>query len=264
MGNYYSDLGPDFKARTVKLQDIPAYQYNKSLKEEVKSKNVTKEEVLELFESMLVVREFEEMILKCRTGAYDIISDYEYRGPTHLSIGQEATATGACSVLNITDYITSTHRGHGDSIAKGYHAIRQMTPTQLKERCPELSSLSGAKLMEAVMEDHVFRTIAELFGKEDGYGKGRGGGMHIADFRIGHLGANAIVGGGVPIATGAAMTCRIDEQKKGQVVCTFAGDGAYSNGVVLETLNWAAQDQFTGEIARTKFGLLDSGSVLGC
>jgi len=255
MGNYYSDLGPDFKARTVKLKNIPAYQYNKSLKEEVAGKNTTKEEVLELFESMLVVREFEEMILKCRTGAYDIISDYEYRGPTHLSIGQEATATGACSVLNITDYITSTHRGHGDSIAKGYHAIRQMTPAQLKERCPEFSNLSGKKLLEAVMEDHVFRTIAELFGKEDGYGKGRGGGMHIADFRIGHLGANAIVGGGVPIATGAAMTCRIEEEKKGQVVCTFAGDGAYSNGVVLETLNWAAQDQFTGEIARTKFGL---------
>lgn len=255
MGNYYSDLGPDFKARKVKFKDIPAYQYNKSLKEEVVSQTISKNEVLELFESMLVIREFEEMILKCRTGAYEIISDYEYRGPTHLSIGQEATATGACSMLKLNDYITSTHRGHGDSIAKGFHAIRQMSPAELKKRCPEFSDLSGKKLMEAVMEDHVFRTIAELFGKEDGYGKGRGGGMHIADFRIGHLGANAIVGGGVPIATGAAMTCRIDKQKKGQVVCAFAGDGAYSNGVVLEALNWAAQDQFTGKIAKTKFGL---------
>ncbi len=255
MGNYYSDLVPDFKKCTVKLKDIPAYQYDVSLADEYKKKKVSKAEIVELLESMLVIREFEEMILKCRTGAYEIISDYDYRGPTHLSIGQEATATGACSLLNITDYITSTHRGHGDSIAKGFHAIKRMTEAELKARCPECSNLSGEQLLEAVLEDHVYRTIAELFGKEAGYGKGRGGGMHIADFRVGHLGANAIVGGGLPISTGAAMSCRIDEDLKGRVVCCFAGDGAYSNGVVLESLNWAAQDQFTGDIARTKYGL---------
>ncbi|MBN2643658.1 MAG: dehydrogenase E1 component subunit alpha/beta [Victivallales bacterium] len=255
MGNYYSDLGPDFKKRTVKLDSIPAYQYNEALADEYKNKKISKEEVSELYESMLVIREFEEMILKCRTGAYEVISDYEYRGPTHLSIGQEATAAGACGMLNITDYITSTHRGHGDSIAKGFHAIRRMTEAELKTRCPELSHLAGEDLREAVMEDHIYRTIAELFGKEEGYGKGRGGGMHIADFRVGHLGANAIVGGGIPIATGAAMSCRIDEELKGRVVCCFAGDGAYANGVVLESLNWSAQEQFTGEIARTKYGL---------
>ncbi|MCP3968213.1 MAG: pyruvate dehydrogenase [Lentisphaerae bacterium] len=255
MGNYYSDLGPDFKKRTIKLKNIPAYQYSKDIVDELKAINITKNDLKEMYESMLVIREFEEMILKCRTGAYEIISDYEYRGPTHLSIGQEATATGACSVLNISDLITSTHRGHGDSIAKGFHAIKRMNEEALKERCPEFSNLDGEQLREAVMEDHVYRTIAELFGKEEGYGKGRGGGMHIADFRVGHLGANAIVGGGIPIATGAAMTCRIDDKMHGDVVCCFAGDGAYSNGVVLEALNWAAQDQFTGDIARTKYGL---------
>ena len=246
MGNYYSDLSPDFKPGKVKLDPIPTYQYGKDVKDEIKSKKLSKKDALELYESMLVIREFEEMILKLRTGAYEGLEDYEYRGPTHLSIGQEATATGACSVLNVTDYITSTHRGHGDSIAKGFHAIRRMSEAQLKERCPEFSDLKGEKLREAVMEDHVFRTIAELFGKEDGYGKGRGGGMHIADFRVGHLGANAIVGGGVPIATGAAMTSRIDldKEKNGRVVCCFAGDGAYANGVVLEALNWASQEQF--------------------
>ncbi|MFA6716178.1 MAG: thiamine pyrophosphate-dependent enzyme, partial [Victivallaceae bacterium] len=255
MGNYYSDLGPDFKKRTIKLENIPAYQYNKDIADELKAKNVNKEELMELYESMLVIREFEEMILKCRTGAYEIISDYEYRGPTHLSIGQEATAAGACSVLSISDMITSTHRGHGDSIAKGFHAIKRMSEEDLKVRCPEFSGLKGEQLREAVMEDHVYRTIAELFGKETGYGKGRGGGMHIADFRVGHLGANAIVGGGIPIATGASMICRIDEEMHENVVCAFAGDGAYANGVVLESLNWAAQEQFTGKMARTKFGL---------
>ncbi len=255
MGNYYSDLGPDFKKRTIKLESISAYQYDKSINDELKANSVSKDELMEMYESMLVIREFEEMILKCRTGAYEIISDYDYRGPTHLSIGQEATAAGACSVLSISDMITSTHRGHGDSIAKGFHAIKRMTEDELKERCPEYSNLKGEQLREAVMEDHVYRTIAELFGKETGYGKGRGGGMHIADFRVGHLGANAIVGGGIPIATGASMVCRIDEDMRNNVVCSFAGDGAYANGVVLESLNWAAQEQFTGDIARTKFGL---------
>jgi len=255
MGNYYSDLGPDFKSRTVKLKSISAFQYDETLKDEFKNKKISKAEILELYESMLMIREFEEMILKCRTGAYEIISDYEYRGPTHLSIGQEASAAGACSVLEIADYITSTHRGHGDSIAKGYHAIKKMTDKELKERCPEFSDLKGTKLLEAVVEDHVYRTITELFGKEDGYGKGRGGGMHIADFKVGHLGANAIVGGGVPIATGAGMTCRIAPEKKKQVVCCFAGDGAYSNGVVLESLNWASQDQLTSKMSETQFGL---------
>ena len=205
-----------------------------------------------------MIREFEEMILKLRTGAYECIKDYEYRGPTHLSIGQEATSAGACSAITVRDYITSTHRGHGDSIAKGYFAIIKMSEKELHQRCPELSHLKGNELLEAVMEDHVFRTIAELFGKETGYGKGRGGGMHIFDCRVGHIGANAIVGGGVPIATGAAMTCRIDinSENKGKVVCCFAGDGAYANGVVLESLNWAAQEQFTNkELTSINFGL---------
>jgi len=253
--NYYSDSKPEFKKQVIKLKDIPAYQYDAALKDEVKGKKVTKAELAEMYESMMVIREFEEMILKLRTGAYEVIKDYEYRGPTHLSIGQEATATGVCSQLNITDCITSTHRGHGDSIAKGFHAIRRMSDAQMHERCPELANLKGEELREAVMEDHIYRTIAELFGKEAGYGKGRGGGMHIADFRVGHLGANAIVGGGVPIAVGAAMSARLDPERHGQVICTFAGDGAYANGVVLEALNWAAQEQFTGDIAETKFGL---------
>ena len=257
MGNYINDRGPNFEAKTIKLDPIPAYQYNKGIKKEIKA-GMKKEDLEEIYESMLVIREFEEMILKLKAGAYEVLSDYDYRGPTHLSIGQEATAAGVCSALNITDEITSTHRGHGDSIAKGFHAIRRMNDAQMRERCPEFAALSGEELREAVMEDHIFRTIAELFGKEAGYGKGRGGGMHIADFRVGHLGANAIVGGGVPIATGAAMTNRIniDETKKGKVVVSFAGDGAYANGVVLESLNWAAQGQFHDkDLSSINFGL---------
>ena len=107
----------------------------------------------------------------------------------------------------------------------------------MRKRVPDYTG-DDAGLLDAALEDHIYRTIAELFGKETGYCRGRGGGMHIADFTLQHLGANAIVGGGVPIATGAAYTCRYMEN--GRVVCCFAGDGAYANGVVLESLNWAA------------------------
>jgi 2-oxoisovalerate dehydrogenase E1 component len=160
-----------------------------------------------------------------------------------VSIGQEATAVGCCSGIAYNDCITSTHRGHGDSLAKGCVAIRGMGVNELRQRMPECTATTKKDLVAAALDDHVYRAIAELFGKEDGYCKGRGGGMHIADFRVGHLGANAIVGGGVPIATGSAMSARI--LRNGKVTCCFAGDGAYSNGVVLESLNWAAMGQFT-------------------
>jgi 2-oxoisovalerate dehydrogenase E1 component len=203
---------------------------------------------------MLVIRELEEMIVKLRSGAYEPIRDFNYRGPTHVSVGQEGTAAGACCALQLMDNITSTHRGHGESLAKGTVAIRQMTDEQLRRRVPHCQSSSHEDLVQAALEEHVYRTICELFGKDDGYCRGRGGSMHIADFTVGHLGANAIVGGGVPIATGAALANRYFQ--RGNVVCCFAGDGAYANGVVLESLNFAAQAQFTNHLASArKFGL---------
>ncbi len=241
--NYLSSLLPNFEPHTVDCGTIPAYSYKGSLKQEIEAGHLTAAQALEIFEDMLIVREFEEMIVKLRTGAYPAVGDYEYRGPTHVSIGQEATAVGACSAMNPDDNITTTHRGHGDSLAKGCVAIRAMTVKELQARLPGTNATKRDKLLEEALEDHVFRTIAELFGKEEGYLKGRGGSMHIADFTVGHLGSNAIVGGGMPIATGAAMSARY--LKNGKVVCCFAGDGAYSNGVSLESLNWAAQGQFT-------------------
>jgi len=253
MPNYLSNRKPDFTPFTIDCGKIPAYAYKGTLKDELKAKRLTKADALDLFEDMLMVREVEDMIVRMRSGAYEPLPNYNYRGPTHVSIGQEGTAVGACSALRLMDRITSTHRGHGDSIAKGCVAIRKMDEAQLLSRVPG-SKARGAALLEEVLEDHAYRTIAELFGKEDGYCRGRGGGMHIADFRIGHLGANAIVGGGVPIATGAAMALRY--QRSDAVVCCFAGDGAYANGVVLEALNFATQMQWTNHLAKDHaFGL---------
>jgi len=254
MPNYLSNMRPDFTPQTIDCGKIKAYAYDKNLKKELAAATITKQEAIDILEDMLTIREFEEMIVKLRSGAYPSCAGYDYRGPTHVSIGQEATSVGVCFGIAADDYITSTHRGHGDSIAKGCAAIRAMTAEKLQGRVPQCKSENRKELVEVALEDHIYRTIAELFGKEDGYCKGRGGGMHIADFTVGHLGANAIVGGGVPIATGAAAAEWY--LRNGKVVGCFAGDGAYSNGVVLESLNWAAMQQYTNKLAKNKaFGL---------
>lgn len=147
---------------------------------------------------MYLIRQFEE-------GAEQAYMRGLVHGTMHLSIGQEATAVGVCSVLERADYITSTHRGHGHCIAKG----------------------AEPKFM-----------FAEFFGKDTGYCRGRGGSMHIADLATGNLGANGIVGGGLPIAVGAALA--LQQEKRPQVVVSFFGDGANNEGAFHESLNMAA------------------------
>ena len=126
------------------------------------------------------------------------------RGPLHLSTGQEAVAAGVCIHLQPDDYLTSTHRGHGHTLAKG-----------------------------ASME----RMMCELFGRASGFNGGKGGSMHIADFSIGMLGANGVVAAGMPIAVGAAHAIKIKGESR--IVACFFGDGAINRGPFLEGLNWA-------------------------
>ncbi len=244
---YRSDARPDFAPFEESCGTIAGFAYTGDLATELAAGGITASEALDLLDDMLAIREVEEMIVRLRSGGYEPLAGYDYRGPTHVSIGQEASPVGACSVLRIDDNVTSSHRGHGDAVAKGFSAIRRMTDDELRARVPGVTATTREALLEAALEEHVFRVIAELFGKEEGYGAGRGGGMHIGDFSTGNLGANAIVGGSVPIATGAAMAHRY--QRSDRVVCCFAGDGAYANGVVLESLNWAAQAQWTNHLA---------------
>ena len=251
---FRSDTRPDFAPFEEELGTIRGFQYQGTLASEVAAGKLDRATALGLLDDMLAIREMEEMIVRLRSGGgYTPLPGFDYRGPTHVSIGQEASAVGATSVLRITDNVTSSHRGHGDAIAKGFSALRQMTVEQLGVRLGR-SDGTRDELLDAALEEHLFRVIAELFGKDEGYCRGRGGGMHIGDFSTGNLGANAIVGGSVPIATGAAMAHRYTQD--GSVVCCFAGDGAYANGVVLESLNWAAQSQWTNHYAGDRsFGL---------
>ncbi|MHC4154725.1 MAG: thiamine pyrophosphate-dependent enzyme, partial [Planctomycetota bacterium] len=149
---------------------------------------------------------------------------YKFSGATHLSIGQEAVAVGANAALRADDYITSSHRGHGHSIAKEAYALKAMSEAQLEAFIEQVTFVSEkTDLFEKALEVHLYRTMAEFMGKEEGYCRGRGGGMHIADFNVGHLGANAIVGGSIPIATGAGMSVMMQGGDK--VVLCFFGDG---------------------------------------
>ena len=151
-----------------------------------------------LLETMYRIRAFEEKV-------DELFMRGEVHGTTHLSIGEEGTAAGALMALQADDYITSTHRGHGHCIAKG----------------------ADLNLM-----------MAELLGKETGYCRGRGGSMHIADVKTGNLGANGVVGGGIPIATGVGLSIKL--QGLDRVCLCFFGDGASNEGTFHEAINMAA------------------------
>ncbi len=159
---------------------------------------LSRERLLELYRVMATIRRFEEV-------ACQLLVDGKITAGLHASIGQEAVATGVCGGLELRDLILSNHRGHGHCIAKGVD-LRAM--------------------------------MAELMGKASGTNRGRGGSMHIADSAQGILGANGIVGGGIPIAVGAAYACRV--RQSDQVVACFFGDGAANEGVCHEGMNLAS------------------------
>ena len=156
------------------------------------------EQQREMLRLMQTIRRFEER-------ASDDYHAGKIYGVVHSYIGEEAVAVGVCAALNRDDQIISTHRGHGHCIAKGADLNRMM---------------------------------AELYGRQTGYCKGKGGSMHIADFSIGMLGANGIVAGGIPIVTGAGLAAQLEG--KGRVAVSFFGDGASNAGPFHESINIAA------------------------
>ena len=162
------------------------------------STNLSKADLLEMYRRMLVVRGFEERVAA-------LYRDGEVPGFVHLSVGQEASAVGACWPLGEEDVITSTHRGHGHCLAKG------MDPRSM---------------------------FAELMARDEGSNRGRGGSMHIADPRMGVFGANGIVGAGLPIAAGAATAAQL--RRDGSVAVAFFGDGAVAQGAFHEAVNLAS------------------------
>jgi len=233
---------PWFEKGYIHFKVIPLFQENVSLKDQL-GKSISKMEAIQLFEAMLYIRAFEEMVVKLKMGKFIPYESFKFIGATHLSIGQEAVAAGTMSALNSDDYITSTHRGHGHSIAKVLFRLYKMNRDELLEYLGKKESgKSFEELLNEAIKHHLFKTMAELFGKEEGYCRGRGGGMHIADFHSGHLGANAIVGGSMAIASGAGLSSLLLDS--GKVVACMVGDGAANNGICHEAMNFASMTQF--------------------
>ena len=162
-----------------------------------------------LYRTMVRIRAFENAAEAASQGGVSAFGkaaagNAKVRGPLHLSTGQEAVPAGVCAHLRADDYLTSTHRGHGHTLAKGADLQRMM---------------------------------CELFGKAAGFNGGKGGSMHIADFSVGMLGANGVVADGLPIAVGAAHAQKL--QERAAITACFFGDGAINRGPFLESLNWA-------------------------
>ena len=155
-------------------------------------------QLIDMYRKMVTIRVFEYTVK-------DLFAKGKIVGAVHLSIGQEAVPVGVCGALRKDDYILSNHRGHGHCIARGVDIKRMM---------------------------------AELFGRETGVCKGKGGSMHLADFSVGMLGASAIVGGGIPLAVGAGLSIKL--RKTDQVAVVFFGDGASNQGTFHESVNLAA------------------------
>ncbi|HMN81995.1 MAG TPA: thiamine pyrophosphate-dependent dehydrogenase E1 component subunit alpha [Burkholderiaceae bacterium] len=166
--------------------------------------------LLALYRMMCRIRAFEDAAEEASRGGVAAFGqpaagNARVRGPLHLSTGQEAVAAGVCAHLRPSDFLTSTHRGHGHTLAKGADMTRMMQ---------------------------------ELFGRAAGFCGGKGGSMHIADFSVGMLGANGVVAAGIPIAVGAAQS--ISVRGLDAVAVSFFGDGAINRGPFAESLNWAA------------------------
>ena len=159
---------------------------------------LNKAKSIELYRDMVTIRTFEEEVRK-------MFSAGLAPGLVHLYSGQEAVGVGTCEVLSADDYIASHHRGHGHCIAKG---------------------------------GDITRLFAEIIGRRPGYSLGRGGSMHIHDPETGNLGTNGIVGGSVPLATGAALSAKL--RGTGQVAVSFFGDGVLNQGILFESMNMAA------------------------
>jgi pyruvate dehydrogenase E1 component alpha subunit len=166
--------------------------------------------LLALYRTMARIRAFENAAEVASQGGVQAwgleasATPAKVRGPLHLSTGQEAVAAGVCINLRRDDLLTSTHRGHGHTLAKGADMAKMM---------------------------------CELYGRATGCNGGKGGSMHIADFSVGMLGANGVVAAGIPIATGAAQALKL--QGSDAIVACFFGDGAINRGPFLEGLNWA-------------------------
>jgi 2-oxoisovalerate dehydrogenase E1 component len=235
----------------IKFPEIPVMQYKKTVKDELKEGNFTKEDLLHIYRDMFTIREFETMLnLVKTTGGYNGVA-YNNPGPAHLSAGQEAAAVGMAYCLDTDDFIFGSHRSHGEILAKGLRSIEILPDKELKKVMDEFwggatVAVAGKGFKGTTKQLGIrfllYGAMAEIFARTTGFNKGLGGSMHTFFTPFGIYPNNAIVGGSGAIAVGAALYKKVN-RKKGIVVANL-GDGAMARGPVLEGMTFASMDQF--------------------
>jgi 2-oxoisovalerate dehydrogenase E1 component len=238
-----------FARDTIHLSDIQVNAYQKSLAEEVAAHS--REDLMAMWQDMCAIREFESILQELKTkGSYKGIT-YNHAGPAHLSIGQEAAAVGMAFSLTPDDHIYGSHRSHGEILAKGFSAIRQLSEERLLEIMrryrdgiilrPAEKGFKGS-VRALALRFFIYGAYSEIFARETGFNRGLGGSMHAFFAPFGIYPNNAIVGGSGSITPGAALFKRVN-RKPGIVVCNI-GDASFGCGPVWEGITFSAMDQY--------------------
>jgi len=238
-----------FARETLHLSDIELNAYHTTIEEELAI--YSSEDLLAIWQDMCAIREFESILNEIKLkGRYKGIT-YNHAGPAHLSIGQEAAAVGMAFSLTPDDHIFGSHRSHGEILAKGFSAIRQLSDSQLldimksyrdgavlrplEERCKE-------SVKELALRFFAYGAYSEIFARETGFNRGLGGSMHAFFTPFGIYPNNAIVGGSGSIAPGAALYKRVN--RKPGIVIANIGDASFGCGPVWEGITFSAMDQY--------------------
>ena len=237
------------RSHFIEFEPIPANQYRKTMRDELDS--FAREDLVRIHRDMAVIRAFENMLQEVKTTKKFHDVEYDHRGPAHLSIGQEASAVGQAYLLGVDDHIFGSHRSHGDILAKGLSAIEKLDDAALMGI---MESYWDGAILRVIEKDGdgsvkdlavdflLYGTLAEIFGRENGFNKGMGGSMHAFFTPFGVYPNNAIVGGSADISVGAALFKRVN-RKPGLIICNI-GDASAGCGPTWEALCFATMDQF--------------------
>ena len=238
-----------FSREVIRFSDIPVNAYATPLKEDLAT--YSKEDLISIWHDMCAIREFETILGEIKTkGTYKGVA-YTHAGPAHLSIGQEAAAVGMAFLLGPEDHVFGSHRSHGEILAKGLSAIRQLSDEHLLDI---MRSYRDGALLAPVERGHagtvkslaqrffVYGAYSEIFARDTGFNRGLGGSMHAFFTPFGIYPNNAIVGGSGSMAPGAALFKRVN-RKPGIVVANI-GDSSFGCGPVWEGITFSAMDQY--------------------
>jgi len=237
------------KKSALKSKEIPLNSYISDPKKE--AKKYGQQNLICMYRDMVYIREFETMLDRIKKeGTYEGI-EYNHKGPAHLSIGQEAAAVGQSYHLTPDDLIFGSHRSHGEILAKSLSAIAKLGDDELTRVMERYMGSAPLRVVEKFSQGSIkdlainyilYGTLAEIFGRENGFNKGMGGSMHAFFAPFGVMPNNAIVGGSADIATGAALFKRVN--RKPGIVIANIGDASMGCGPVWEAMMFAAMDQY--------------------